>query len=320
VEPLAELPEAQAAADREADWGGSMGAAILVNLVALIGVVLAVPGIATFAKANAKLVEGVLAAFAAGALLACAFFLLLFESTHLIAEGWKEEVDVLWRWGAMVLAGFLLPAVFESAATTVMTAMGGQAPAQLADAGTEDGADAKETMIGSASRARVISAVTIGDFVHNFCDGIFIGSAFKGCGGSFAWGVAMGTILHELPQELADYAILTGTTVRMKPLHALMVNFAAGLSVILGTVIINASNVDNSVVGLLLAFGGGTYVYLAAVECMPKVHQLKLALTGNFLCLFSFVVGAVLIGLILLDHKHCVPDGSDGHGGHHHRL
>jgi len=193
AEPLAELPEAQAAADREADWGGSMGAAILVNLVMLIGVVLAVPGISTFAKANAKIVEGILAAFAAGALLACAFFLLLFESTHLIAEGWKEEVDVLWRWGTMALAGFLLPAVFESAATTVMTAMGGQAPAQLADAGTEDGADAKETMIGSASRARVISAVTIGDFVHNFCDGIFIGSAFKGCGGSFAWGVAMGT-------------------------------------------------------------------------------------------------------------------------------
>jgi len=33
----------------------------------------------------------------------------------------------------------------------------------------------------------------------NFCDGIF-GSAFKGCGGSFAWGVAMGTILHEVPR------------------------------------------------------------------------------------------------------------------------
>jgi len=336
VEPLAELPEAQTAAEREADWGGSVGAAILVSLATLIGVVLAVPGISTFAKANAEIVEGLLAAFAAGALLACAFFLLLFESTHLIAEGWKEEVDVLWRWGAMVLAGFLLPAVFESAFMAAMTAMGGRAPAQpvdagaedgasrapaqVADAGAEGGADAKETVAGSASRARVIGAVIIGDFMHNFCDGIFIGAAFKGCGGSFAWGVAMGTILHELPQELADYAILTGAAVKMRPLHALLLNFVAGLSVILGTVVVNASDLDDGVVGLLLALGGGTYVYLAAVECMPKVHQLKLALTGNFLCLFSFVVGAVLIGLILLDHKHCVPDGSDGHGGHHHRL
>mmetsp|Transcript_52787 Transcript_52787/g.147028 ORF Transcript_52787/g.147028 Transcript_52787/m.147028 type:complete len:483 (+) Transcript_52787:90-1538(+) len=314
VEPMAELPEA-APAGNDADWGGSIGAAILVNLVTLIGVVLAVPGISTFARAHADFVEGVLAAFAAGSLLACAFFLLLFESTHLIAVGWTEEVDVLWRWGTMVLAGFLLPSVFESVTMTVITAMLGQTQAQVAEAGVEDGADAKETVTSRATRARVISAVSIGDFLHNFCDGIFIGAAFKGCGGSFAWGVALGTILHEMPQELADYAILTGTTVGMTPVQALILNFVAGLSVILGTVIINASDIDNSVVGLLLAFGGGTYVYLAAVECMPKVHQLKLPLQGRLSCLLSFVVGAILIGLILLDHKHCVPEAADGSGG-----
>jgi hypothetical protein len=43
--------------------------------------------------------------------------------------------------------------------------------------------------------------------------------------------------------------------------------------------------------------------------------------------LFMFAVGAVLIGLILIDHEHCVPPapvGADGvaadpHAGHNHR-
>merc|ERR1712032_917446 len=114
-----------------------------------------------------------------------------------------------------------------------------------------------------------------------------------------------------IPQELADYAVLTGSTVGMSPLKALLWNFLAGTSVVLGVVIINAMDVDDSAVGLLLAFGGGVYVYLAAAECMPKVHQLKLSVKGNLSCLLSFAVGAVLIGLILLDHKHCVPGGGE---------
>jgi len=319
VEPMAELPEA-APAGNDADWGGSIGAAILVNVVTLIGVILTMPGISTFANDHAELVEGVLAAFAAGALLACAFFLLLFESTHLIAVGWKDEVDVLWRWGTMVLVGFLLPAVSESVTMMVMAAMfAARAETEVVEVDGEHGADAKkDTVTSRAAKARVISAVCIGDFSHNFCDGIFIGAAFKGCGGSFAWGVALGTILHEMPQELADYAILTGTTAGMSMVQALILNFVTGMSVLLGTVIINASEMDDSAVGLLLAFGGGTYVYLAAVECMPKVHQMKVTLQGKLSCLLSFVVGAILIGLILLDHKHCVPEAADGSGGDGH--
>lgn len=92
VEAMAELPEEQA---EPVDWLGSIGAALVVNLITLVGVILAVPGIATYAEKNHTFVEGFLSAFAASALLACAFFLLLFESTHLIGQGWDEEVAIL---------------------------------------------------------------------------------------------------------------------------------------------------------------------------------------------------------------------------------
>lgn len=167
----------------------------------------------------------------------------------------------------------------------------------------------------AANKTRVVSAVLLGDFMHNLCDGFFIAAAFKGCGGSFAWGVTVGTCLHELPQELADYAILTGGDVGFTPAVALAWNFGTGLSVLLGALIVQFADISNSTIGLLLAFGGGTYVYLAAVVCMPKISLLKTS-RENIAGLLAFVIGTVLIGLILLDHKHCSAHGH-GHGHDH---
>jgi len=331
IEPVAELPEAAAPSPPpsshddhdDAEWGASLLSAILVNIVTLVGVILAVPALNRLYKENAAVLDGVLFAFAAGALLACAFFLLLFEATHLVGEGWTEEVDTLWRWGTMVLAGFLLPSVLQNVVEWALVAGLGGAETKAENAGNdkEAGAEGSGTALSMSQKARIIGGVTIGDFLHNFCDGIFIGAAFKGCGTSFGWGVSLSTVLHEFPQELADYAILTQEA-GLKPVIALALNFLAGMSVILGVVIINASDVENSSVGLLLAFGGGTYVYLAASECMPKLYSLQLSAKTNLLCLISFIVGATLIGLILLDHEHCVPDtgsaGEGGGGGHGH--
>merc|ERR1712027_156458 len=140
-------------------------------------------------------------------------------------------------------------------------------------------AEVVDDAVKSANTARVVSAVLIGDFFHNLCDGFFLAAAFKGCGGSFAWGVVLGTCLHELPQELADYAILTGSDVGFTPKVALIWNFVTGLIVVLGAIIINLVDVSSDNIGLLLAFGGGVYVYLASVVCMPKMELMKESLS-----------------------------------------
>merc|ERR1719401_516809 len=163
-----------------------------------------------------------------------------------------------------------------------------------------------------STRVRIIAGVILGDFFHNLCDGFFVGAAFKGCGNSFGWGVALSTILHELPQEFADYMILTGPGVHLWPSAALIWNFVSGLSVILGAIIVMAVDVADKDIGLLLAFGGGTYLHIAATECMPRIYNDKLGLLTRFICMISFIVGAVLIGLVLLDHEHCVPAAAGG--------
>jgi len=129
-------------------------------------------------------------------------------------------------------------------------------------------------------------------------------------------------VLHELPQELADYFIMTGPGAGLGPVLALVLNFVSGMSVVLGAIIVLASDPADSSVGILLAFGAGTYLHIGAVECMPKIYEAKLSAALRVACIVAFIVGTILIGLILLDHEHCVPaasTGASGGGGHDHR-
>jgi len=324
VEPMAELPEKE---EEDDPWGAVVLSSAIVNIVTLAGVVFFVPGIGKMASTYPKQFQGILAGFAAGAILSCAFFLLLFEATHLIAVRWAKEVDTMWRWGTMILAGFLLPGLVDSVVSWLTEAKPTEAneTKETNEASVEQGEQGEQeakqwltTTVARSIRARVVAGVLIGDFFHNLCDGFFIGAAFKGCGNSFGWTVALSTVLHELPQELADYAILTGPGVDLKPALALLSNFLSGISVVLGGIIILATNVEDGWIGLLLAFGGGTYLHISATECMPKIYDADLSSRIRVACIFAFMVGAVLIGLVLLDHEHCVSGDGDAHAGHNH--
>lgn len=50
--------------------------------------------------------------------------------------------------------------------------------------------------------------IIIGDFVHNFADGVTIGAAFLSCSSTIGWTVTASAVLHEFPHELADFMAL----------------------------------------------------------------------------------------------------------------
>jgi zinc transporter ZupT len=51
----------------------------------------------------------------------------------------------------------------------------------------------------------VLVALCLGDFMHNFTDGVIIGAAFKLCSTSVAWGIVVGTCAHEVSSVLSHY-------------------------------------------------------------------------------------------------------------------
>jgi zinc transporter ZupT len=219
----------------------------------------------------------------------------------------------------MILAGFILPTVIHSVTGLVVPRENSSKDQQ--DASNSQAEEAGQELVNIQTRYRLIGGVLVGDFFHNLCDGFFVGAAFSGCGDSFGWKVALATFLHELPQELADFAILISPEAGLGRFKALAANFISGMGVLLGALIVIAAEVSDSDTGLLLAFGGGVYLHVAATECMPKIYNKDLKVVEHFACLGAFIIGALLIGLILLDHEHCVPatpEGEASSGGHAH--
>jgi zinc transporter ZupT len=151
---------------------------------------------------------------------------------------------------------------------------------------------------------RLATSLFLGDFFHNFADGIFLGTAFKLCERSVAIAVAVATIYHELAQELADYFLLTEHC-GIPPVKALILNFLNGLSVVIGVIIILALDVSNMATGCILAVSAGVYVHVAASECIPRIEKELKTFKDRAISILCFFLGAVPIGLVLLNHGHC---------------
>jgi zinc transporter ZupT len=131
------------------------------------------------------------------------------------------------------------------------------------------------------------------------------------------WSVTAATVYHEIAQEISDFVVLTDPKQgALKPFTALGFNFVSGLSVLLGVIVILSAELSNLDTGMILAYGGGIYLQIAASECMPKIYNAATSVQLRLIGFFAFFVGALAIGLVLLDHKHCEAGG--GHEGHNH--
>ena len=297
-------------------WGVALGASIIVLLCTLSGVIFLVPCLTSNLR-NSKMFSAATNAFAAGALLACAFYLLLLEAGAMVEVDTRlGEAGVAALWGTCILIGFLTSSFFDLIGSFFLSA-----PAQTGTAVDLEADKTTETTVIGDSRSRrirVLIGICLGDFMHNLCDGVFIGTAFMACNATVGWSVTAATVYHELAQEVSDFLVLTDPEQgNLSPLKALALNVLAGLSVVLGTIIVLAQDdVNTFALGLVLAYGGGVYIQIGAAECMPKAYGLATTPMARFVVLLAFVLGATAIALVLFDHQHCTAGGA--HAGHNH--
>ena len=111
----------------------------------------------------------------------------------------------------------------------------------------------------------------LGDFVHNFIDGMIIAASFAN---SVTVGVtaAIAVVFHELPQEMGDYGILVYAGMERR--KALMLNFLAATSVVVGGIFGSffLGMVEN-LEGYMVAFSAGAFIFLSASELIPEMHE-----------------------------------------------
>ncbi|MDD5449986.1 MAG: ZIP family metal transporter [Candidatus Omnitrophica bacterium] len=117
----------------------------------------------------------------------------------------------------------------------------------------------------------------LGDGVHNFVDGTVIAAAFVA---DFKLGITVSivSLAHEIPQEIGDFAILVHSG--LSRAKALLYNLICATTCILGGIIafFFASRINN-LTGILIAFAGGNFLYMALVDLLPEFRKTERAAT-----------------------------------------
>lgn len=136
----------------------------------------------------------------------------------------------------------------------------------------------------------------LADGAHNFIDGVLIAAAFILTPSNPHVGIAttLAVILHEIPQEMGDYAIFI--SVGYSRFKALLLNFLSALTAVVGAVMtLFFSSTMQTVSPLFLPIAAGGFVYLAIFGLLPLIFQQSQEHEGRgvYSHIVSFLVVAI---------------------------
>lgn len=135
----------------------------------------------------------------------------------------------------------------------------------------------------------------IGDGIHNLLDGIVIAAAYFV---SIPLGVVttIAIALHEIPQEIGDFAILVYGGFGKK--KALFYNFLSALAAFVGVGIAYIFSSSEGFFNFFLAFAAGGFIYIASADIMPELQK-EMVFRKSLLQLLCLVGGIVLMWAII---------------------
>ena len=137
------------------------------------------------------------------------------------------------------------------------------------------------------------------DGFHNLIDGAIIGASFLV---SIPVGVAttIAVILHEIPQEIGDFAVLIHAGYTKK--KALIWNFLSALASFIGLIIVFVfGNVVENAALWFIPIAAGGFIYIAVADLIPELHKTK-EVKHSIIQLSIIILGVLsMIALTLLE-------------------
>ena len=131
----------------------------------------------------------------------------------------------------------------------------------------------------------------VGDGVHNFIDGLIIAASFM-VDVNLGLVTLIAVALHEIPQEVSDFGVLIYAG--FNKFKALVLNFVAALTVVLGGLVGYFIGVTEESIKFLLPLAAGGFIYIASSDLLPELKK-----EGRLLrFIASFAVFLLGIGLM----------------------
>lgn len=240
----------------------------------------------------------ILLAFASGGLLGDAFLHLIPHATaphshggednghghshgaHSHEEGHSHDMSV----GLYVLSGII---TFLAVEKMVRLIKGGDghghshgAPKAVADekksgkvnaTTTNKKTDKKEKKEEEKSEIHVAGYLNLAaDFTHNFTDGLAIGASYL-AGQSIGLITTITILLHEVPHEIGDFAILIKSGCSKK--RAMMLQLVTAVGAISGTILALLGAGSDAAASWVLPFTAGGFIYIATVSVLPELLE-----------------------------------------------
>lgn len=237
-------------------------ATFFVSLISLIGII--------FAANKIKIFLNYFVAFSAGGLLAAALF-------DLIPESLKEVSNLntgLLFIGIGILFFFLMESFMH------WKNGGGQ------------GHSHNYRNLKKPEGMLVFSAAML----HNFTDGLVIA-------GAFLLNISVGIVttllvaIHEIPHEFGDFALFLHSG--YSKWRAVWINFLSAVSAIIGGILgYFALEKVNSIVGYVVLFAAGGFLYIALSNIVPELHVSKSGKERVIVGLI-FILSFIAIGFFL---------------------
>ncbi|XP_044480587.1 IAA-alanine resistance protein 1-like isoform X2 [Mangifera indica] len=138
------------------------------------------------------------------------------------------------------------------------------------------------------------------DGVHNFTDGMALGSAFLLYGSVGGWSRTLFLLAHELPQEVGDFGILVRSGFSVS--KALFFNFLSALVALAGTAMALLWGQDPGQSSLIEGFTAGGFIYVAVAGVLAEMNNNgNTALKSTAVQLTSLILGmcvALCISLV----------------------
>ncbi|MFH1822157.1 MAG: ZIP family metal transporter [Patescibacteria group bacterium] len=138
----------------------------------------------------------------------------------------------------------------------------------------------------------------VGDGLHNIIDGMIIAGSFLI---SFPLGIvtSIAVIVHEIPQEMADFGVLIHAGFSRK--KALLLNFLIALTALLGgfLALLIGTQINNFST-IIIPFTAGGFIYIATADLIPELKKDTRPLY-SFGQLIIILLGiAIMFGLLYL--------------------
>ena len=226
----------------------------IVSLLSLIGILLL-----SFKEERFKKYIPLFISVAVGALLGDAFI-------HLIPESFAEAESTTLV-SVLIIAGILLFFVLEKFLHW-----------------HHHGEDTEISHIHPVGKLILVS-----DGVHNFLDGVIIAASFS-VSAPLGLATTLAVMLHEIPQEVGDFAVLLHAGYTKK--RAISLNVLSALFAFLGAVVFFAiGEFAESFTAYFVPLTAGGFIYIAVADLIPELHKTKQLQSS------LYQITAVLVGI-----------------------